>query len=62
MIFLDNNKQFVAVLRPTVVLLGTLGVIAVVMAVAVVPIVELGRKHLELGSSIAVTCEMVSWR
>ncbi|XP_047020979.1 sterol O-acyltransferase 2 [Helicoverpa zea] len=46
------------VLRPAVVLLGVAGVIAVEVAIAAVPVVELARKHLELGSSVAVTCEM----
>nr|AIN34701.1 fatty alcohol acetyltransferase [Agrotis segetum] len=46
------------VLRPTVVLLGVIGIVAVEVAVAAVPVYELGKKHLELGSSVAVTCEM----
>lgn len=49
-------------LRPTVVMLGVGGFIAIEMAVAAVPVFELGRKHLELGSSVAVTCEMVGYK
>ncbi|KAJ8725563.1 hypothetical protein PYW08_003746 [Mythimna loreyi] len=46
------------VLRPSVVILGVTGFVALEVAVAAVPVFELGRKHLELGSSVAVTCEM----
>lgn len=49
-----------AVLRPTVVMLGIAGVMAVEVALFSVPTFELARKHLEIGSSAAVTCEMVS--
>ncbi|CAH0604612.1 unnamed protein product [Chrysodeixis includens] len=45
-------------LRPSMVVLGVAGVVAVEVTLAAVPVYELGRKHLALGSSASVTCEM----
>ncbi|KAJ8725564.1 hypothetical protein PYW08_003747 [Mythimna loreyi] len=46
-------------LRPTVVMLGVIGVIALEVAVAAVPLFDMGRKQLPVGSTAIVTGEML---
>ncbi|XP_075969447.1 sterol O-acyltransferase 2-like isoform X2 [Anticarsia gemmatalis] len=46
------------VLRPTIVLLGLAGFGLTQFAIVALPVYDLARKHLALGSSVTVTCEM----
>ncbi|KAL0841973.1 hypothetical protein ABMA28_014196 [Loxostege sticticalis] len=46
------------VLRHIWTILGVLGLAAVQLALVLVPVWDLGKKHLAIASSVAVTCEM----
>lgn len=53
-------KVFFSVVRKAWAMLGILGVAALEIILVAVPVKDLFREHLALGSSVAVTCEMVS--